>query len=172
MPRRTVQRRAKLADRLQFPMPSLFVDVLEGRIADAMHIDVVVDDRPENCSTSRSSRGVRSGGRGARTKYDRKRLGIVSSATSPPASVLISRQRGADTRGLMQRRLLGQAKTKRNPAPCRRWGASSCLTDLRCRLPLIVVLSSVQTKVTGYLAVLGMAHVLHRRSLGRRSSSA
>jgi len=50
-PGSTVQRQSQAwLDRMGFPMPSLFVvQTSRGRIAEALEIDVVVDDRPENC---------------------------------------------------------------------------------------------------------------------------
>jgi len=50
-PGKTVQRQSQVwLDRLGFPMPSLYVvQTSRGKIADALQIDVVVDDRPENC---------------------------------------------------------------------------------------------------------------------------
>lgn len=48
---RTVQRQTqRWLDRLGFPMPSVYVvHGSRGRIAEALQIDMVVDDRPENC---------------------------------------------------------------------------------------------------------------------------
>lgn len=48
---RTVQRQSQhWLERRGFPMPSLFVvHGSRGRIADALNLDIVVDDRPENC---------------------------------------------------------------------------------------------------------------------------
>jgi hypothetical protein len=48
---RTVQRQSQQwLDRHGFPHPSLYVvHSSRGRIADALHLDVVVDDRPDNC---------------------------------------------------------------------------------------------------------------------------
>jgi len=50
-PGKTVQRQSQVwLDKLGFPMPSLYVvQSSRGKIAEALHIDVVVDDRPENC---------------------------------------------------------------------------------------------------------------------------
>jgi hypothetical protein len=47
----TVQRQSQMwLDRMGFPMPSLYVvQTSRGKIAEALEIDVVVDDRPENC---------------------------------------------------------------------------------------------------------------------------
>jgi hypothetical protein len=48
---RTVQRQSQQwLERLGFPLPSVYVvHGSRGRIADALNLDVVVDDRPENC---------------------------------------------------------------------------------------------------------------------------
>jgi hypothetical protein len=48
---RTVQRQSqRWIQGLGFPMPSVFVvHGSRGRIADALRLDVVIDDRPENC---------------------------------------------------------------------------------------------------------------------------
>jgi hypothetical protein len=48
---RTIQRQSQQwLDRCGFPLPSVFVvHGSRGRIADALTLDVVVDDRPENC---------------------------------------------------------------------------------------------------------------------------
>lgn len=48
---RTVQRQSqRWLERLGFPLPSVYVvHGSRGRIADALNLDVVVDDRPENC---------------------------------------------------------------------------------------------------------------------------
>jgi hypothetical protein len=48
---RTVQRQSqRWLERCGFPLPSVYVvHGSRGRIADALALDVVVDDRPENC---------------------------------------------------------------------------------------------------------------------------
>jgi hypothetical protein len=48
---RTVQRQSqRWLDRLGFQMPSVFVvQGSRGRIADSLRLDVVIDDRPDNC---------------------------------------------------------------------------------------------------------------------------
>jgi hypothetical protein len=50
-PGKTVQRQSQLwLERRKFPLPSVFVvHGSRGRIADALRLDVVVDDRPQNC---------------------------------------------------------------------------------------------------------------------------
>jgi len=51
VPGRTVQRQSqRWLERLGFPLPSVYVvEGSRGRIADALGLDVVIDDRPDNC---------------------------------------------------------------------------------------------------------------------------
>jgi len=48
---RTIQRQSqRWLERMGFPLPSTFVvHGSRGRVAEALHLDVVVDDRPDNC---------------------------------------------------------------------------------------------------------------------------
>jgi hypothetical protein len=122
-PGKTVQRQSQVwLDKLGFPMPSLYVvQTSRGRIADALHIDVVVDDRPENCldvALESKARAILVW-RGAPDKVPpaTKRLGIgVVHTVAACLDLLIEADKEAKTpEDLVQRlrRLLGlQAKTK------------------------------------------------------------
>jgi hypothetical protein len=122
-PGKTVQRQSQVwLDRLGFPMPSLYVvQSSRGRIADALHIDVVVDDRPENCldvALESKARAILVW-RGAPDKVPpaTRRLGIgVVHNVAACLDLLIEADQNAQTpEDLVQRlrRLLGlQSKTK------------------------------------------------------------
>jgi hypothetical protein len=116
-PGKTVQRQSQawLAGR-GFPMPSVFVVYgSRGKIADALHLDVVVDDRPQNCldvvleSKARAILIWR--GSPATVPASAKRLGIgVVSTVAACLDTLIEADRDASgTEDLMSRlrRLLG-----------------------------------------------------------------
>jgi hypothetical protein len=117
---RTVQRQSqRWLDGLGFPMPSVFVvQGSRGRIADALHLDVVIDDRPDNCldvvleSKARAIliwRGAPSAIPGSA-----RRMGIAIDHTlSSCLDKLVEAEKAADTPAdLMQRlrRLFGLSK--------------------------------------------------------------
>jgi hypothetical protein len=117
---RTVQRQSQqwLAAR-GFPLPSLYVvHGSRGRIADALAIDVVVDDRPDNCLdiVLESKAGALLVWRGPQEKVpiSAKRLGIaVVPTVAAVIDALVEAERASDGDGVLDRlrRLFG-LKTK------------------------------------------------------------
>jgi hypothetical protein len=114
---RTVQRQSqRWIQHRGFPMPSLFVvHGSRGRIADALRLDVVVDDRPENCLdvVLESKAGAILVWRGSADSVpaSARRMGIgVVSTVDEALSALVEAERGAaEGGGLIDRlrRLLG-----------------------------------------------------------------
>jgi hypothetical protein len=114
---RTLQRQSqRWLDRLGFPMPSVYVvQGSRGRIAEALGLEVVIDDRPENCldvvleSQARAILVWR--GTTASIPASAKRLGIgVVPSVAACLDLLVEAERSADTPlDFMQRlrRLLG-----------------------------------------------------------------
>jgi len=101
---RTLQRQSqRWLDRLGFPMPSVYVvQGSRGRIADALGLEVVIDDRPENCldvvleSQARAILVWR--GTVASIPASAKRLGIgVVPSVAACLDLLVEAQRSADT---------------------------------------------------------------------------
>jgi hypothetical protein len=122
-PGKTVQRQSQVwLDRLGFPMPSLFVvQTSRGKIAEALQIDVVVDDRAENCLDVALESKARAilvwRGAPAKVPPATKRLGIgVVHNVAACLDLLIEADKEAQTpEDFVQRlrRLLGlQPKTK------------------------------------------------------------
>jgi hypothetical protein len=113
---RTVQRQSQrwLVDR-GFPMPSLYVvHGSRGRIADALAIDVVVDDRADNCLDivleSKASALLLWRGDMAAVPVSAKRLGIaVVPTVGRVLDALVEAERAADGGSLLDRvrRLFG-----------------------------------------------------------------
>lgn len=107
---RTVQRQSQrwLADR-GFPLPSLYVvHGSRGRIADALAIDVVVDDRPDNCLdiVLESKAGALLVWRGpqASVPISAKRLGIaVVPTVGAVLDALVQAERASEGGGLLDR---------------------------------------------------------------------
>jgi hypothetical protein len=100
---RTVQRQSqRWLEQCGFPLPSLFVvHGSRGRIAEAMAIDVVVDDRPDNCLdiVLESKAGALLVWRGdpAQVPSSAKRLGIaVAPTVESVLAALIEAERAAD----------------------------------------------------------------------------
>jgi hypothetical protein len=116
-PGRTLQRQSqRWLDRLGFPMPSVYVvPGSRGRIAEALGLEVVIDDRPENCldvvleSQARAILVWR--GTAATIPASARRLGIgVVPSVTACFELLVEAQRTTDTPiDFMQRlrRLLG-----------------------------------------------------------------
>jgi hypothetical protein len=115
----TVQRQSQrwLAAR-GFPLPSLYVvHGSRGRIADALAIDVVVDDRPDNCLdiVLESKAGALLVWRGPQEKVpiSAKRLGIaVVPSVAQVVSALVEAERAGDEGVLDRLRRLFGLKTK------------------------------------------------------------
>jgi hypothetical protein len=112
----TVQRQSqRWLDRKGFPLPSVFVvHGSRGRIAESLNLDVVVDDRPENCldvALESKARAVLVWRSAAAVPPTARQLGIgVEPTVAACLDVLIEADRSADTPAdLMQRlrRLLG-----------------------------------------------------------------
>jgi hypothetical protein len=107
---RTVQRQSQqwLAAR-GFPLPSLYVvHGSRGRIADALAIDVVVDDRPDNCLdiVLESKAGALLVWRGPQEKVpiSAKRLGIaVVPTVAAVIDALVEAERASDGAGVLDR---------------------------------------------------------------------
>jgi hypothetical protein len=124
-PGRTVQRQSqRWLERLGFPLPSVYVvHGSRGKIADALALDVVVDDRPENCldvvleSKARAILVWR--GTAASVPGSAKRLSIgVQPTVAACLDVLVEAERAAETPSdLMHRlrRLLGLAPKASSP---------------------------------------------------------
>jgi hypothetical protein len=115
----TVQRQSQrwLAAR-GFPLPSLYVvHGSRGRIADALAIDVVVDDRPDNCLdiVLESKAGALLVWRGPQEKVpiSAKRLGIaVVPSVAQVVNALVEAERAGDEGVLDRLRRLFGLKTK------------------------------------------------------------
>ena len=114
---RTVQRQSqRWLERHGFPLPSVYVvHESRGRIADALQIDVVVDDRPDNCLDvvleSKARAILLWRGTPASVPSSAKRLNIgVQPTVASCLDLLVEAERSADgSTDLMQRlrRLLG-----------------------------------------------------------------
>jgi hypothetical protein len=114
---RTVQRQSqRWLERHGFPLPSVYVvHESRGRIADALQIDVVVDDRPDNCLDvvleSKARAILLWRGSPASVPASAKRLNIgVQSTVGSCLDLLVEAERPTDdSTDLMQRlrRLLG-----------------------------------------------------------------
>jgi hypothetical protein len=112
----TVQRQTqRWLQGLGFPMPSVFVvHGSRGRIAEALKLDVVVDDRPENCLdvVLESKAGAilvwRGDEKGLPASARRMGIGVVASVDAC-LSALVDAERDASDGGLIDRlrRLLG-----------------------------------------------------------------
>ncbi len=111
----TVQRQSqRWLQRMGFPMPSVFVvHGSRGRIAEALRLDIVVDDRPDNCLdvVLESKAGAILVWRGAEGSMpaSARRMGIgVVSNVDACLKALVEAERGTDG-GLVDRlrRLLG-----------------------------------------------------------------
>ena len=114
---RTVQRQSqRWIQHLGFPMPSVFVvHGSRGRVADALRLDVVVDDRPENCLdvVLESKAGAILVWRGAENSVPasarRMGIGVVSTVEAALAALVEAERSAAEGDGLIDRlrRLLG-----------------------------------------------------------------
>ena len=119
----TVQRQSqRWLQHMGFPMPSVFVvHGSRGRIAEALRLDIVVDDRPDNCLdvVLESKAGAILVWRGAEgmmpSSARRMGIGVVSTVDAALAA-LVEAERGSEG-GLVDRlrRLLGlQVKSSRS----------------------------------------------------------
>ncbi|HUL73818.1 MAG TPA: hypothetical protein VLT86_11990 [Vicinamibacterales bacterium] len=113
---KTVQRQSQQwLQQLGFPMPSVFViQGSRGRVAEALRLDVVVDDRPENCLdvVLESKAGAILVWRGAQAMVpaSARRLGIgVVPSVDACLGALVEAERSSGDSGLLDRlrRLLG-----------------------------------------------------------------
>ena len=101
---RTIQRQSqRWLDRKGFPMPSVFVvHGSRGRIADALGLDVVIDDRPDNCLDIALESKARAilvwRGAASAVPASAKRLGIGTVATvSACLDLIVEAQKAANT---------------------------------------------------------------------------
>jgi hypothetical protein len=101
---------------LGFPMPSLFVlHGSRGRVAEALRLDVVVDDRPENCLdvVLDSKAGAILVWRGSESSVPasarRMGIGVVSTVDAALSALVQADREAADGGGVIDRlrRLLG-----------------------------------------------------------------
>lgn len=124
---RTVQRQSqRWLQRLGFPMPSVFVvHGSRGRIAEALNLDVVVDDRPENCldvvlESKASGILVWRGDEGTVPASARRMgIGVVQTVDACLAALVEAERSTTDSGGLIDRlrRLLGlSVRSSRNAA--------------------------------------------------------
>lgn len=114
---RTVQRQSqRWIQHLGFPMPSLFVvHGSRGRVAEALRLDIVVDDRPENCLdvVLESKAGAILVWRGAEasvpTSARRMGIGVVSTVEAALSALVEAERSASEGGGLVDRlrRLLG-----------------------------------------------------------------
>jgi hypothetical protein len=120
---RTVQRQSqRWLERCGFPLPSLFVvHGSRGRVADALALDVVVDDRPENCLdvVLESKAGALLVWRGpeASVPASARRLGIAAVPTVDRVFEALVEAEGASEVGFVDRlrRILGLKTRSSSP---------------------------------------------------------
>jgi hypothetical protein len=119
---RTVQRQSqRWLQKMGFPMPSLYVvHGSRGLIAKALQIDVVVDDRPENCLdvVLESQAGAILVWRGQKEAVpgSAKRMGIAVVPTVAECLDAIVQIEQPDERGVLDRlRSLFGLRTSRSP---------------------------------------------------------
>lgn len=121
---RTVQRQSqRWLEARGFPLPSVYVvHRSRGRIADALAIDVVVDDRPENCLDvvleSKAGAILVWRGKAAGVPASANRLGIaVVPTVARVLEALVEADRSGDSVGLIDRlrRLLGLRPRSSSP---------------------------------------------------------
>ena len=120
---RTVQRQSqRWLDRFGFPLPSVFVvHGSRGRIADALALDIVVDDRPENCLDvvleSKARAVLIWRGPPDKIPGSARRLGIgVEPTVQACLEVLVEAERAARTPADFLRRLKGLLGLHTRPA--------------------------------------------------------
>jgi hypothetical protein len=101
---RTIQRQSqRWLDRMGFPMPSVYVvHGSRGRIAEALSLDVVIDDRPDNCLDVTLESKARAilvwRGHAAGAPASAKRLGIGAVTTvSACLDLIVEAQKAANT---------------------------------------------------------------------------
>ena len=121
---RTVQRQSqRWLEARGFPLPSVYVvHRSRGRIADALAIDVVVDDRPENCLDvvleSKAGAILVWRGKAASVPASANRLGIaVVPTVARVLEALVEADRSGDSVGMIDRlrRLLGLRPRSSSP---------------------------------------------------------
>jgi hypothetical protein len=120
---RTVQRQSqRWLERLGFPLPSLFVvHRSRGRIAESLALDVVIDDRPENCLDvvleSKARAVLIWRGPVENVPASARRLGIgVEPTVASCLDVLVEAERAASTPADFMQRLRGLLGLKTKPA--------------------------------------------------------
>lgn len=122
---RTVQRQSqRWLQQLGFPMPSVYVvHGSRGRVADALALDVVIDDRPDNCLDvvleSKAGAVLVWRGSAATVPASAKRLGILVVPTVDAVlDALVEADRsGSEGTGMLDRlrRLLGMRSKSSSP---------------------------------------------------------
>jgi len=119
----TVQRQSqRWLEKRGFPLPSVYVvQGSRGKIADALQLDVVVDDRPDNCLDVMLESKARAiliwRGSKANVPVSAKRLGIgVSSTVGECLDVLAEAERAAATPADMVTRLKRLFGLTKNPS--------------------------------------------------------
>lgn len=119
---RTVQRQSqRWLERLGFPLPSVYVvHGNRGRIASALALDVVVDDRPENCLDivleSKAGSVLVWRGDSAKVPASARRLGIaVVPTVADCLDALVEAQSSGSQRGFLDR-LRGLLGLRTTPA--------------------------------------------------------
>jgi hypothetical protein len=124
----TVQRQSqRWLERMGFKLPSVYVvHGSRGRVAAALNLDVVIDDRPDNCLdvVLESKAGAVLIWRGAQAAVpaSAKRLGIAVSPTVADCLDLVTEAEDAKTEGSLldkMRRVFG-LKTRKSPGILRR----------------------------------------------------
>ena len=124
----TVQRQSqRWLERMGFKLPSVYVvHGSRGRVAAALNLDVVIDDRPDNCLdvVLESTAGAVLIWRGAQAAVpvSAKRLGIAVSPTVADCLDLVTEAEDAKTEGSLldkMRRVFG-LKTRKSPGILRR----------------------------------------------------
>jgi hypothetical protein len=107
---RTVQRQSqRWLERCGFPLPSVYVvHGSRGRVASALNLDVVVDDRPENCLDvvleSKSGAMLVWRGTAAAVPASARRLGIaVVPTVAATLDAIVKAQEGGAERGFLDR---------------------------------------------------------------------
>ena len=124
----TVQRQSqRWLERMGFKLPSVYVvHGSRGRVASALNLDVVIDDRPDNCLDvvleSKAGAVLIWRGSQAAIPVSAKRLGIAVSATVADCLDLVTEAEDTQAEGSLldkMRRVFG-LKTRKSPGILRR----------------------------------------------------
>lgn len=125
---RTVQRQSqRWLERMGFKLPSVYVvHGSRGKVASALNLDVVIDDRPDNCLDvvleSKAGAVLIWRGSQAAIPVSAKRLGIAVSATVADCLDLVTEAEDTKAEGSLldkMRRVFG-LKTRKSPGILRR----------------------------------------------------